>query len=444
MKNRWFAIGILLLVGGFAFAGGTGEMTQGTEFEIAVSATEEGQIAVYETVFQELIDSYNEENGTDFTLNLVSGQGMDIMNTRMSSNDPPDVFTIDSPADVNQYNGDGLVLDLTEYARDAGWESRIFDWAYSLAQVDGRVVSLPYGYEGMVIWYNKSIMAELGLDATEIDTLPEFEAALETAKDAEYIPIMLGSQDWPWAQEWYLSILYSYTGRDRVKATVEGQNGFSWTDQAFVDTVELYKSWHDAGYLADSRSYILTSTDAINAFTNDRALFKLEGTWAPYWIVPLEPEQRDNIGVMLHPAINNIEEPHLPLAVGGMWCASAETEYPDLAAYVLTGLLDEKYQDEFLGDGMDIAPIELDSEYFEGLIPTVESMWNLVNTALAQGSFGYTTWAFYPPETRVYAYEGVVNVFEDNISVEEYLTEMQRLNEKELQNGFVPVIPAAN
>ena len=252
--------------------------------EIAHNATNEEQILVFETVFQDMVDRYNAENEANYVLNFVTGQGKDIINTRMSSNDRPDIFSLDSPADANQYAGDGLLLDITDYA--GGWENVMFDWAYDLAKVNGRVVTLPYGYEGMVIWHNNRLMAELGLNAADIDTLAEFEDALEAAANAGYIPIMLGSQDWPWAQEWYLSILYSYTGRQRVKDIIEG-NG-QWTESDFADTVALYKSWHDKGYLADGKSYVLTSSDAINAFSTDKALFKLEGTWAPYWILPLE------------------------------------------------------------------------------------------------------------------------------------------------------------
>ena len=317
----------------------------------------------------------------------------------------------------------------------------MFDWAYDLSKVNGRIVTLPYGYEGMVIWHNNRLMAELGLNAADIDTLAEFEDALEAAANAGYIPIMLGSQDWPWAQEWYLSILYSYTGRQRVKDIIEG-NG-QWTESDFADTVALYKSWHDKGYLADGKSYVLTSADAINAFSTDKALFKLEGTWAPYWILPLEEADREKIGVMLHPAINTVERPHLPLAVGGMWCISADTEHADIAAYILNGLLAQDIQGDFLRAGMDVAPIQVESSQFQGLLPLVEGMWEMINGALADGSFGYTTWAFYPPETRVYLYEGIVNVLENNITIDEYLAEMQRLTNKELAQGFNPVIPTA-
>lgn len=131
----------------------------------------------------------------------------------------------------------------------------------------------------------------------------------------------------------------------------------------------------------------------------------------------------------------------MPLAVGDMWAVSADTELPDLASYILTSLLDKDIQVDFLQKGMSVAPIVLDKKYFQGLSPIVETMWGIVNDSLAAGEFGYTTWAFYPPETRLYLYEGIVNVLEDNISVEEYLAEMDRLNKKELAGGFTPVVP---
>ncbi len=442
MKKVLILTLVFVAASGFVFAAGGGEDESGSVIEVASSSTAEGNIAVQRQIFGQLIDEYNAANGTAYEVKFVGNQGMDIINTRMSSNDKPDVFLLDSPADVHQYASDGLLLDLSAYAEADGWKDVLFNWAYDLSKSDGKVVTLPYGYEGMVLWYNKNIMKELNLVPEEIDTLAEYEDALRKAQDAGYIPCMLGSQDWPWAQEWYLSILYSYTGRDLVKAAVEGKA--SWTDPAFRKTVELYKSWHDKGYLADGKSYVLTSDDAINAFSNDKALFKLEGTWAPYWIVPLDQADQDKIGVMLHPAINDVEKPHMPLAVGGMWVVSADTENPDVSAYLLSGLLRQESQDDYLQQGMDIAPMAIEASRFEGLAPVVENMWSIVNGALANGSFGYTTWAFYPPETRVYLYEGIVNVLEENISIDEYLKEMQRLNEKELAGGFLPVLPSAH
>ncbi|GKX28416.1 sugar ABC transporter substrate-binding protein [Vallitalea longa] len=439
MKKVLFLCMVLVLI--FSIVGCKKDDSKNNEVEITFTASEADQAAVYEKIFNGFIDEYNSENETDIKLKIVSGQGKDITNTRMSSNDKPDIFMLDSPADVAQYVRDDLLYDLTSAAEKNKWSEKLFDWAYDLSVTDGKVYTLPYGYEGMVIWYNKNIMKELELNAEDIDTLSEFENALKLASEKGYTPIMLGSQDWPWAQEWYLSILFSYTGKELVKNTIEGKDNASWENEEFKKTVELYKSWHDRGYLADKRSYVLTSDDAINAFTTDKALFKVEGTWATYWVGPLEGEDREKVGVMLHPAINDTEKPHMPLAVGGMWCVSKDTEHPEVVEYIINQLLREDIQSDFIGAGLDVAPMSIDDSEFEDLEGVVKEMWQMVNGALEQGNYGYATWAFYPPETRVYLYEGIVNVLEGNITIDDYLAEMQKLTEKERQEGFVPILP---
>lgn len=442
MKKIIILLSLLFMSVTFVWANGASEKEDEKQvIEIASNYTQVDQVELTEKIYQELVDEYNTKFGTNYELNFVFGQGMDIINTRMSSSDKPDIFAVDSPTDATRFANDGLLLDLSKYAEEYNWKEEMFSWAYNLSQVDGSVMSLPFGYEGLVIWYNKSIMKELNIDPLQIDTLAEFEDSLEKAQKANYIPIMLGSQDWPWAQEWYLSIMYSYTSRELLKETLEGTSELGWEDPRFKETVQLYKKWHDKEYLANGKSFILTSDDAINAFTTNKSLYKLEGTWAPYWILPLTQEEQDNIGVMLHPAINDVEQPHLPLAIGQNWCVSAESENADIAAYILNGMMSEKYQADFLNLGIDIAPIKLSETAFNDLPSTIKDMWNMINKALDNGSYGYATYAFYPPETRVYAYEAIVNVLEDNISIDEYLEKMQELNTKELNQGFKPIIP---
>ncbi|MCI1208842.1 MAG: ABC transporter substrate-binding protein [Treponema sp.] len=442
MKKILITAAVLLLGCGICFAKGSADSQKEKTVEISTNYSEEVQVEVCKKIFGDLVTEYNQKNGTDYQLQLLTGQGMDITNTRMSSGDKPDLFAIDSPADAQRYNKDGLLYDLSSYAKKYGWKNKMFPWAYDLALSGEKMMSVPFGYEGLLLWYNKSLMKKLGLDADSITDLASFENALQKAKDAGYIPVVLGTQDWPWAQEWYLSIMYSYTGRKLLKDTIEGKSKLGWKDPRFKKTVELYKSWNDKGYLADGKSYVLTSDDAINIFTTGKALFKLEGTWAPYWITPLDKEKQNNIGVMLHPAINDAEKPHLPIAIGQEWCVSSDTKNADICAFILDGLMRQNYQGTFLDAGMDVAPIKIDDNQYANLTPTVQGMWKIVNKALTDNKFGYATYAFYPPETRVYCYEGIVNVLTNKISIDDYLSKMQELNEKELNEGFIPVIPA--
>ena len=441
MKKKALVILLSVLSIFNLMANGQQEDSNSLELEFAIASTEEGIINNLQSIVDELIGEFNEKNGTNHTVWVNGNQKKELLNTRMSSLDKPDIMELDGPADVYQYAIDGLLLDITDMIDKAHWEKEMFSWAYDLSKVNNKIVTLPFGYEGMVLWYNKDIMKELGINPDDLTDLASFENALEKAKQANYIPIMLGSQDWPWAQEWYSSILFSYSDRELLKNVIKNKDGANWNNPKFQETIALYKSWHEKMYLSAGQSFNLTSDDAINAFTNDKALFKLEGTWGSYWIIPLDEESQNKIGVMLHPPINNREAAHFPLAVGCMLCGSADSAAPEAIAYILDGLMREKYQKSFLDLGADIAPIELEPATFDHPVPAIKDMWGIVNQALASGDYGYATWAFYPPQVRLFMYESIVSVLENQMSIEDYLSRMDKIQEDDVANGFIPVIP---
>lgn len=146
MKKTGILFLVMLCSLGLVFASAQKEANEKQIIEISSNVTEEGQIATQQTVFETLVGEYNQTHGTQYELRFVSGQGMDITNTRMSSKDKPDIFTIDSPADVHRYQKDGLLLDLTPYAKQYNWEGTLFDWAYKLSIIDDKVYTLPFGY----------------------------------------------------------------------------------------------------------------------------------------------------------------------------------------------------------------------------------------------------------------------------------------------------------
>src|SRR5574344_2106179 len=176
MKKVMAIMTVLLLSCGLVFAKKAAKGKQ--VVEISASYTEEKQVAVCQQIFGELVDQYNKANGTNYQLQLLTGQGMDITNTRMSSADKPDLFSIDSPSDANRYNKDHLLYDLSSYAKKYGWKETMFPWAYNLALSNGKMMSMPFGYEGLLLWYNKSVLQNLGLNPESIKDLASFENAL--------------------------------------------------------------------------------------------------------------------------------------------------------------------------------------------------------------------------------------------------------------------------
>ena len=60
------------------------------------------------------------------------------------------------------------------------------------------------------------------------------------------------------------------------------------------------------------------------------------------------------------------------------------------------------------------------------------------------GNYGYTTWSFWPPRTDQYLIEGIERVWLGDLSVEDYLSEMNQIFQEEFQAGGVPPLPPRN
>ena len=74
----------------------------------------------------------------------------------------PDILDLDGPTDVVEFADAGKAVDLTPYAEQYGWDSVISEWAYNTSVYDGKLYSMPAGFEGMGMYYNLGVMEEHG------------------------------------------------------------------------------------------------------------------------------------------------------------------------------------------------------------------------------------------------------------------------------------------
>ena len=151
-------------------------------------------------VFTELADAYMAEH-PDVTINTTF-VGSDLFNPTLvpalSAGEGPDVFQFGTgPGQPAAVIVSGLVLDLTSYYFDLGWDKVIPETVVSTTSSDGKLWAVGDAVETTVMFYNKDIFAELGL---EIPTdWAAFEAVVAALKEAGFdTPIGLGGADkWP-------------------------------------------------------------------------------------------------------------------------------------------------------------------------------------------------------------------------------------------------------
>lgn len=135
----------------------------------------EGQ---YDGVFEEVLDSYEEETGIKIDFQVIP-QFYEAIKVKLSTGDAPDMWMQNLPVDVPTFGVENCaVLD------DEEWVSRLVNpdickWT------DGHLYGFPLRssqwYPGM--YYNKDIYKEAGIENPNPKTMEEFWAVLDTVKE---------------------------------------------------------------------------------------------------------------------------------------------------------------------------------------------------------------------------------------------------------------------
>jgi multiple sugar transport system substrate-binding protein len=161
---------------------------------------------------------------------VKAGQGM------------PDVIVEDRPK-ISERARDGIDLNLKEWAeRDGIIGSQFWDFTWQQSVYEGAPYGIPYETEVRVLFYNKSMFAEAGLDP---EAPPQTWADLETIADK----LDKRNADGSYARLAFLPILGSAS-----PVTWGYTNGADWineagqpivTEPAAVETLEWVKKWLD-------------------------------------------------------------------------------------------------------------------------------------------------------------------------------------------------------
>ena len=151
--------------------GGTAATGDTIELEIYQGKVE------FNDAFEELAQTYEEQNeNIDITITSVGGGSdyLGTLKTKFSSGDEPDIFSIAGPTETEQFKDN--LADLSDMkATELALEG-------SLAGVTegDKVYGIPFNQEGYGLIYNKRVFEEAGINADDITTRDDLEAAVET------------------------------------------------------------------------------------------------------------------------------------------------------------------------------------------------------------------------------------------------------------------------
>jgi raffinose/stachyose/melibiose transport system substrate-binding protein len=142
---------------------------------------------------------------------------------------------------------------------------------------DGHMYGMARDVAEVVIWYNKALFAQAGLDPASLQTWDGFLAGVQKLKDAGITPFALGAKDkWP-AHFWWSKLVVRLAGMDGFNAAAAGE-GDGFAGEPFVKAGEYFlqlaalEPWQEgfeaAGY-----------GDASGYFGDGKAAMHLMGDW---------------------------------------------------------------------------------------------------------------------------------------------------------------------
>lgn len=166
-----------------------------TEFEVFSFWTSGSE----SDALQELFDLYEEQNpGVTIINGAVAGGGgsnaVQVLQSRIAGNDAPPTWQTFPGAQLQGYVAGGLVADLS--ATYEGLEDVVPENLMDIISVDGT----PYGvitgnHRNNIVWWNKTVAADLGLDFGDSVSWSDYESALAAATAGGVDGLCLGDKD---------------------------------------------------------------------------------------------------------------------------------------------------------------------------------------------------------------------------------------------------------
>lgn len=289
----------------------------------------------------------------------------------LQSDNPPDIahgnqgYTIDGLLVQG-----GLILPLTEYAEEYGWEEAFGSGTLDQYRFDetgtdfgqGTLWGVSAVAEFVGVYYNKEKLAAIGGEVPT--TFEEFEGLLADAKAAGEVPIQLGNAEgWP-ALHVYGMVQAAYRPAAEIRDWVFGEPGSTVVTDTELQAAETFVRWKDEGYFTEGVNGVGWD-DSVAAFGNGEGVFLIGGNWNT---ATLDETMGDNVGYFAMPVgPSGVVGGTAALALP--WHITSKAEHPDLAAAFIALMMSEEFAPELAAVGR-VPAREADIE-IDGLLSDV-------------------------------------------------------------------------
>lgn len=247
------------------------------------------------------------------------------LKTALRAGQAPDIFYAEP--DQVEYMDNGFLLDLS----GLNWAA-VEPWAKEAWTYKGKPYGLPLEAWTVELYYNKKMMADLGVQLPEnLQLSPDaFLDMVKKAKAKNMVPMVIGVGDRPYPGAHLThEALLKKLGIDDYGKLLEGK--LPWSDPRVVDTLKWIKSVVDAGLLPSTFTTLKLAEAHIYFHTNPGGLTFLNGSW--YSTRAFNPVDKGGqpadfpLGIMQYPAVPGaVCNECRSIAVGGSYVGNAATK----------------------------------------------------------------------------------------------------------------------
>ena len=274
LRKRLVIAGATALTVALALSGCAPAET-GTVIRIAMGSSGDA----VDSKFDDLKAQY-EEKYPDRTVEIIV-QEDDVYQTTglptlLSSREAPDAYFEWSGPRMRSHVEDGDGADVSEALAGPLFEGRFDEGAFSGMDVDGSgIYMVPWtGDVTDVIWYNKTIFDDLGLEVPT--TWDEFMEVCDTIAAAGITPIVEGNKDQWTVGNWASHVVSRVIGEEDYAATMVGD--LPMNSDGMVEALGYFKEIADKGYINASVNALPDDEANTQFFLGDAAMIVI-GSW---------------------------------------------------------------------------------------------------------------------------------------------------------------------
>ena len=278
---------------------------------------------------QAACEAFSEETGYTVDFQAPGESYEELMKTKMSANELPDVFTTHGWS-VARYS------DYLEPVNDMEWAADINEQIKPvITDADGNMYVLPIDMDIAGIICNITVLEEAGVNPDDIKTWNDFAAACDKIKAAGKTPIHMGGKDSWTIGQYFDWAAPSYYITDEGTSQADALKSGEFDTAAWEKVAGMMDEWVKAGYFNEDVLTADYNADT-QALAQDEAAFCFYGNSGIVDTLNVNPDA--NLGMIPIPSASAEDEPSLiageDIAVGVWKDSEVKEEAIELLNYL--------------------------------------------------------------------------------------------------------------